>query len=120
MFKTLPSRLLFLTLFVAVVLSFSTVSMAAQDTGAAQPSKQTTKTPEKTQAKEQTTSAKIDINKASAAELQTLKGIGPQTAQAIVKYREENGPFKSVEDLNKVKGIGKKKVESLKDKITVQ
>lgn len=62
---------------------------------------------------------KIDINKATAEELTTLKNIGPKIAASIVEYRKANGPFKIAEDLLKVKGIGEKKLESIKDKIVV-
>lgn len=54
----------------------------------------------------------VDINSATADELsKALKGIGPAKAQAIVQYREKNGPFKSVDDLTHVKGIGKATLE---------
>ena len=56
--------------------------------------------------------APVDINTADAVTLdKSLKGIGPTTAQAIVDYRAKNGPFKSVDELTKVKGIGKATVE---------
>ena len=61
----------------------------------------------------------IDINKATAAELETLPGIGPSTAQKIVAYREANGPFQTVEDIKNVPGIGEGKFEGIKDLITV-
>lgn len=48
----------------------------------------------------------IDINTASAATLETLKGIGPKKAEAIVQYRRQNGSFGTLQDLTKVKGIG--------------
>ena len=50
----------------------------------------------------------IDINTATVEQLEGLKGIGPKKAAAIVKYREANGPFGSIDDLAKVPGIGKK------------
>ena len=51
--------------------------------------------------------AKIDLNKADAQALsKSIKGIGPKRAEAIVKYREEHGNFKSIENLAEVKGIG--------------
>jgi len=62
----------------------------------------------------------ININTASAEELATLKGIGDKTAQAIVAYRQKNGPFKSIEDLKNVKGIGDKKFEAIKANICVK
>jgi comEA protein len=107
------------TLFILVVFSFSAVSIAAQETDATQPTKQTSKTTKASPTKEQIPPVKININKAVPAELEKLRGVGPKAAQAIVQYREANGPFKSIEDIQKVKGIGKKKFESLKDSITV-
>jgi competence protein ComEA len=62
---------------------------------------------------------KIDINTATKSELQALSGVGEATADAIIQYREENGMFKSVEDLVNVKGIGSKKVEKFTDNVTV-
>ncbi len=61
--------------------------------------------------------AKIDINKATVAELTALSGIGDAIAARIIEYREANGPFKAPEDLMKVKGIGEKKFEKIKDLI---
>lgn len=63
--------------------------------------------------------AKVDINKADAKELASLKGIGQTKATAIVDYRNANGKFKSVDELVKVKGIGKATVEKLRDDIEV-
>ena len=61
----------------------------------------------------------IDINTASLAELDSLPGIGPTTAQKIIDYREQNGPFLSKEDIINVSGIGPGTYERLKDLITV-
>ncbi|MGB3394027.1 MAG: helix-hairpin-helix domain-containing protein [Stenotrophomonas sp.] len=64
---------------------------------------------------------KVDINTASAAELdQVLVNVGPAKAQAIVEHRQANGPFKSVEELALVKGIGLKTVERNRDLIEVR
>ncbi|MDT2760216.1 helix-hairpin-helix domain-containing protein [Enterococcus xiangfangensis] len=62
---------------------------------------------------------KININTADVNELQQLSGIGEKRAADIVKYREENGSFRAVEDLTKVSGIGEKTLENLKDSITI-
>lgn len=63
--------------------------------------------------------AKISINKASAANLETIPGIGPSTAQHIVADRAQHGKFKRLEDLMRVKGIGKKKFEKIKSHIVL-
>ena len=62
----------------------------------------------------------VNINTANTDELQTLNGIGPSKASAIVSYREENGLFQTVEDLGQVSGIGEKSLEKIKAQITVQ
>lgn len=62
----------------------------------------------------------ININTASAAELDILDGIGPTLAQRIIDYRAANGPFATVEDINNVSGIGDKKFEAIKNSITVR
>lgn len=61
----------------------------------------------------------VNINTADEAGLTTLNGVGPAKAQAIIAYRTENGPFKTIEDLKNVTGIGDKTFESLKDQLTV-
>lgn len=62
----------------------------------------------------------IDLNSATAAQLESLNGIGPAKAQAIIDYRTKHGPFQKVEDLEKVDGIGSKMVEKLKPMVTVK
>jgi competence protein ComEA len=62
---------------------------------------------------------KININTAGESELDSLQGIGPATAKAIIQYRNANGGFKSIEEIKKVKGIGDSKFNSIKDSITV-
>lgn len=63
--------------------------------------------------------ALIDINTATAAELETLPGIGSTLAQRIVDYRDANGPFEAVEDIQNVEGIGSVTFEGIRDLITV-
>ena len=59
----------------------------------------------------------ININTASAEELDALPGIGPAMAKRIIEYRETEGAFTAIEDIKKVKGIGEAKFEKMKDKI---
>jgi competence protein ComEA len=61
----------------------------------------------------------VNLNSATKDELVALPGIGPAKAQAILDYRKANGPFKSVEELKDVKGIGAKRFEKLKPELTV-
>lgn len=65
------------------------------------------------------TTNKININTATQKELETLPGIGKSTALNIINYRNENGKFKSVEDIKKVSGIGDSKYSKIKDLIKV-
>ena len=60
---------------------------------------------------------KIDVNSADAAALETLPGIGPSRARAIIEHRQANGPFTSVDDLTEVRGIGDGILESIRDLI---
>ena len=62
---------------------------------------------------------KININQADTKALTTLKGIGKDRADKIIEYREKNGPFQKIEDLMKVKGIGKKIFEQNKNVLSV-
>lgn len=65
------------------------------------------------------TNGKVNINTASAAQLDTLPGVGASTAEKIVSDRATNGPFKVIEDLKRVSGIGDKKFAALADAICV-
>jgi competence protein ComEA len=65
------------------------------------------------------TSVPVDLNTASADQLDALPGVGPATAAAIIKDREAHGPFRSVDDLGRVRGIGDAKLEQLRTLVTV-
>lgn len=61
----------------------------------------------------------VNINTADADKLATLKGIGPALAQRIIDYRNQNGGFKSIDEIINVSGIGEKKFAAFKDKVTI-
>lgn len=62
----------------------------------------------------------LDLNTADAETIaKTMTGVGTAKAQRIVMYREKNGPFNSIQDLTKIKGIGRKTIEMNSDRITV-
>jgi competence protein ComEA len=61
----------------------------------------------------------ININTAASADLEKLPGIGPKTAERIVEYRQKNGPFKKIEELMNVRGVGEKNFLKLKDMVNV-
>ena len=61
----------------------------------------------------------VNINTASAAEFEGLPGIGATMAARIVEYRQKNGPFKKVEDLLNVRGIGEKTFDRIRDRLTI-
>ena len=61
----------------------------------------------------------VNINTANSAELQTLKGIGPKMAERIIEYRQTKGTFKSIEEIQNVRGIGEKTFEKLKSRLKV-
>ena len=101
MFRTLVTTVAFVGLIGA-----SHVARAAQSNAARPASKAAVTNP-------------ININAASAAELEGLPGIGAKTAARIVEYRQKNGPFKKIEELMNVRGVGEKNFLKLKDRINV-
>ena len=67
----------------------------------------------------QTGGAPVNINSAAAEQLTAIPGIGEAMARRIVEWREEHGPFRRIEDLMKVKGIGEKSLEKMRPHVTV-
>jgi competence protein ComEA len=61
----------------------------------------------------------VNLNTATEDDLRTLPGIGAKTAEAILAYRQEHGPFQRPEDLMEIRGLGPKKLARLRDWITV-
>ena len=61
----------------------------------------------------------VNVNTASASQLEELPGVGPATAEAIIAHRDQHGPFGSVDELIDVRGIGEAKLEQLRDLVTV-
>ena len=75
--------------------------------------------PEETSETRAAQDGRIDLNTASSEELQTLKGIGPTKAQAIIDYRNRYGGFTCIEEITEVKGIGEKTFEKIRDQIYI-
>jgi len=63
--------------------------------------------------------AAVNLNTATKDDLDKVKGIGPVKAQSIIDYRKKNGPFKSVDELENVKGFGSKSVNKVRSELTV-
>jgi comEA protein len=62
----------------------------------------------------------VNLNSATAAQIASLPGIGPKTADLVVQYRTKNGPFKKIEEIMNVRGIGEKSFLKIKDRLTVK
>lgn len=92
------------------------ISVAEQEMG--DPS--ITYTPAQPSKGRQVPSEKVNVNTATAEELENLPGMGPETARAIVKDRESKGPFKSFNDLIRVPGLGAIRLQKIRQRITVE
>lgn len=87
---------------------------------ASAPTEKSTAAPTEAATQPPTEPGPLDLNRATAQELTTLPGIGEVLAQRIVDYREAHGPFRSVEELIAVEGIGEGKLEKLRELVTVE
>ena len=94
-------------LALVALLAALAVPAAAQQAAAPQP------------ASAATAEAVVNLNTATAAELESLPGIGKSTAQRILEYRQKSGGFKKIEELMNVKGIGEKSFLKIKNRLTI-
>ena len=99
-------------------IAFSSVALAGLATMFAAIPSIAAQTKPQASAKSSTTQV-VNINTASAAEFEALPGIGPKMAARIIEYRQKNGPFKKVEELMNVRGIGEKNFLKLKAQLTI-
>jgi len=99
-----------------IVLSLAALALLA----AAQPQAQSKPgAASRTNTKTAAASGVVNLNSASAAELEKLPGVGAATAARIIEYRQKKGPFKKIEELMNVQGIGEKSFLKLKPQITI-
>jgi len=104
----MPHHLLTTAALAAILAMSSVPAMSAQD------GKGSSKSP-----KPAASGQVVNINTASAADFEALPGIGPKLAARIVDYRQKNGPFKKIEDLMNVQGLGEKNFLKLKPQLTL-
>lgn len=67
-----------------------------------------------------TACAAVNINTATQSELEAVRGLGPSKAKAIMEYREKRGNFRSIDELDNVKGFGKASIDKLRGELTVE
>ena len=102
-------RVALLAFVPACLLAFAPALANAQDRAVGRPA-----SPATTAAR-----APVNINTATAADFESLPGIGAKTAARIIEYRQKNGPFKKVEELMNVRGVGEKSFLKLKPQLTL-
>ena len=109
-------RALFMLL---AIIAMAAIPVAAAAQQAAPPAKSAAAKPAKSAKAAASSTAVVNINTATQAQLESLPGLGAKAAERILEYRQKNGQFKKVEDLMNVKGIGEKSFLKLKPRLTV-
>jgi competence protein ComEA len=107
------------TVLVATALTLLTAALPRPLVAQTTPQTAPTHTSSRASAAKPVLSTPLNINTANATELQALPGIGAKTAARIVEYRQKNGPFKKIEELMNVRGVGEKSFLKLKPQITI-
>ena len=109
-------RALFMLL---AIVAMAAIPVAAAAQQAAPPAKSAAAKPARSAKTAGSSTAVVNINTATQAQLESLPGLGAKAAERILEYRQKNGQFKKVEDLMNVKGIGEKSFLKLKPRLTV-
>lgn len=84
-----------------------------------QPERSSQKAPLDSPPTRHTAARQVDLNQATLSDLEALPGIGPKLAQRVIEHRDEKGPFRAVDDLRQVRGIGRKKFDRLRPHVLV-